>query len=149
MRIPRDRLFIEVAKLFSQRAICGRLKVGCVITKNSRIIATGYNGPLNMDHGYPLVARESSLNDCTCDLSKPCELSIHAEANAIAYAAKYGIPLDGTTLYITHSPCLKCSELIIQAGIHKVVYDQDFRDNKGLLLLKNRYIQIEKYAEQI
>lgn len=148
MRIKREKLFVEIARLFSQRSICGRLKVGCVITKDNRIIASGYNGPLKPNLHNSMVAY-SELDECRCDLNKPCELSIHAEANAIAYCAKYGIPLENTTFYVTHSPCIKCAELIVQAGVSKVIYDKDFRDDKGLLLLNRNNIIVEKYAEQI
>lgn len=129
-RISRDTLYIATASLMSLRGTCKRMKVGCVITsKDNRIIATGYNGSLD--------------KHCTlCDLSKPCTEAIHAEANAIAYAAKKGIPLDGSIIYCTHSPCLKCAELIIQSGIKKVVYSKPYRDQTPKILLESNMVEL-------
>lgn len=139
-RITRDKLYIGVASLFSERSTCGRLNVGCVITKDGRIIASGYNGP-------PKAKIQVENSRCNCDLSQPCQRSIHAEANAIAYSARNGIALEGTTMYSTHSPCLKCSELIIQAGIIRVIYLEQFRDISGLQLLIDNKVETRKYAE--
>lgn len=145
IRITRDKLYTEIAQLFSQRSTCGRLQVGCVITRDGRIIASGYNGPpkFRPPDGRYLV--KGSTEICKCDLEKPCERSIHAEANAISYSARNGIALEGTTMYCTHSPCSKCAELIIQAGIAQVVFVEHFRDEAGLQLLKDNNIQIRKH----
>jgi len=140
MRISRKELYMEIAQLFSKRSTCGRLQVGCAIVRNGRIIASGYNGALPGDR---------NINGCNCDLNKPCEKAVHAEANAIAFAAQNGIKLKGSTIHVTHSPCLKCAELIIQAGIFEVVYKELFRDDKGLLLLKANNIQIGEYVPPI
>lgn len=131
--ITREHLHIEIAKLISQRSGCQRGQVGAVITSvDNRIICTGYNGPL------------PHSGKCTdkCNIDNPCTHSIHAEANAIAFAAKNGITLNGAILYCTTSPCIKCSELIIQSGIWKVVYDQNYRDPAGLELLCKNKIQV-------
>ena len=145
-RITRDKLYTEIAKLFSQRATCGRLQVGCVITRDGRIIASGYNGPPR----GKLLANQARLVDekCHCDLTQPCTQSIHAEANAISFAARNGIALEGTTMYCTHSPCPKCAELIIQSGIEKVIFIEHFRDAEGLQLLITNNVQVAKYEEQ-
>jgi dCMP deaminase len=140
-RITRDKLHTEIAKLFSQRSTCGRLQVGCVITRDGRVIASGYNGPLAP--AYKKVKDSNQM--CKCNLIEPCGISIHAEANAIAYSARNGISLDGTTIYCTHNPCLKCSELIIQAGIIRVVFVEHFRDANGIQLLIANEIEVTKY----
>jgi dCMP deaminase len=137
-RISRDDLYIQVAELFSKRSPCGRLQVGCTITNEGRIIVSGYNGPTKI---------ERSGNICNCDKLKPCNKSIHAEANAISFSAKKGIPLEGSILYTTHSPCLKCAELIVQSGILRVVYKEEFRDKEGLLYLEFNGVKIEKYGK--
>lgn len=112
-RITREQLNMQIAHVVSQRATCGRAKVGAVITTESgRIISTGYNGPLP----------EHSHCDRQCDISKPCTRSVHAEANAIYNAARHGISLQGSELYCTHRPCLKCFEAIVQSGIKTVLY---------------------------
>lgn len=140
MRITREKLYIEIATLFSQRSTCGRLKVGCTLIRDGRIICSGYNGSL----------KSSRMGDiCNCDLNKPCDKSVHAEANAIAFAAKNGIALQGSTLYVTHSPCIKCTELIVQAGIIEVVYKELFRDSSGLLFLKANKVNVTEYEPQV
>lgn len=123
-RITRAALFMGTASLFAQRATCNRLKVGCIITSaDHRIISSGYNGaPKGLPH-------------CDCSEEKPCTAAIHAEANAIAWAARNGVGLLGSTMYCTHTPCIKCSELIIQAGIWLVVYGDEYRLTEGKQLL--------------
>lgn len=135
-RISREKFYAEAAKLVSERGICGRLKVGCVAISDGRIVATGYNGPLG---------GESHCSSGVCDITKPCERAIHAEANLIAFSASSGIPLKGCTLYVTHSPCLKCAELIIQAGIKKVVFLENFRSREGVELLDKHHIEVSLY----
>jgi dCMP deaminase len=124
-RITRDELYLRIAHLIALRGTCQRLQVGCVITsKENRIISTGYNGPLPSD--------EHCLK---CDLTKSCTDAVHAEQNAIAYAAKAGISLEGSTLYLTHNPCITCAKLIIQSGIKVVKYSNLFRDVSGIEIL--------------
>jgi len=120
-RPERTELYLQIAKTIALRGTCKRAKCGVVITKNNRIVSTGYNGPLQ--------------NHCTCDLTQPCERAIHAERNAIAHAAKYGIALEGTIMYSTTAPCKDCAQMIIQAGIIQVYYLNDYRNREGLQLL--------------
>ena len=139
-RLTRDALYLHIAHLISLRGTCQRLQVGCVITSpDHRIISTGYNGPLPSD--------EHCLK---CDLSKSCTDAVHAEANAIAYAAKSGISLNGSTIYLTHNPCVNCAKLIVQSGIKIVKYRNLFRDISGIeILLENQvksyHILLEDY----
>lgn len=155
-RITRDKLYTEIATLFSQRSTCGRLQVGCVITRDGRIIASGYNGPMKpIYHSSLGMMGRSKLQEypgkderCGCNLDEPCTKSIHAEANAISFAARNGIALEGTIMYCTHSPCPKCAELIIQSGIEKVIFVENFRDDEGLQLLITNNVQVAKYEEQ-
>lgn len=135
-RLDRIETNILVATVIAQRASCKRAKVGCVITKNHRIVSTGYNGPL--------------LNtDCTeanCDLKQKCQHAVHAEANAIAAASCQGIPLKGATLYCTHCPCYDCAKLIVQSGISAVVYMNDYKtSNEGFLLLMESPVDIVRF----
>lgn len=126
-RVTRDTLFLSIAKLFALRSTCSRLSVGAVIVKNKRIISSGYNGP---------PAGEPHCNDCTCNPKEPCKRAIHAEANAIKWAMDNNIDLIGGTLYCTHLPCTNCATKIVKSGISKVVYSEDYRDSKGLLILR-------------
>lgn len=125
-RITRHEYFIEIAKLTSKRSICPRKKVGAVLVKDGRIIATGYNGVLpNEEH------EKAQNQDGT-------SATVHAEANLISFCAKEGIPTNGTILYSTLSPCQKCAELVIQSGISEVHYIEEYRDLEGVhTLVKN------------
>ncbi len=118
-RKPLETIFMETAYQFAERSTCGRAKVGAVITKDKRIISSGYNGPLP---GQPHCSEE------ICDLMNHCERSIHAEANAIMFACREGVPIAGGEVYITLSPCKKCAELIILAGLKKVYFSKDYRE---------------------
>lgn len=141
-RISREQVYFKIAKAFSERSSCGRLNVGCVAVMDGRVICTGYNGALKNNRSKH--CSEYDLNKCNCDLSKPCEKSIHAEANLIAFSARNGISLNGSELYITHSPCKKCSELIIQSGIKAVYYLDEFRDTEGISFLSENKVKVLK-----
>lgn len=135
-RISREELYISMAELMAKRSTCGRLNVGCIITRDGRIIATGYNGP---------IKKHKHCNEYNCEKDKPCTISIHAEANAISFAARNGVVLENSVMYITHAPCLKCAELMIQSGIKEVIYKEDFRTTDGIDLLIANTIYIQKY----
>lgn len=139
-RISRGELFMGSAYLAAQRGTCQRAKVGAVIIKNRRIVSLGYNGSLP---GKPHCDEES------CTAGKPCPNSVHAEANAIAFAARDGISIEGTTIYCTLQPCIKCAELIIQSGINHVVYSRPYRCADGLELLRSCGIVVEQLALEI
>ena len=125
-RISRAEYFINSALLVSLRSGCERMAVGAVIVADNRIIATGYNGP----------AKGLSCKIGQCNPQETCTHAIHAEANAIYFSAKMGIPLKDTIIYCTHSPCKKCAEAIIQAGIVRVYYLKEYRSIEGSELLK-------------
>ena len=130
-RPNRSELYLYIAYAIAERGTCPRKKAGAVITSSdNRIISTGYNGP---PKGSP---------SCTCDITNPCERAIHAEANAIYAAAKFGIKLTKAIMYCTDSPCIKCAEAILQSGITEFYYSKLYRDPKGLYLLKENNINI-------
>lgn len=122
-RISNVDLYLGIANLIAKRGRCLRLQVGAVITLDNRIISTGYNGPLK---------NESDCNKDSCDLKSSCTRAVHAEANAIYFAARMGISLKGATIYCTHSPCIDCCEAIVQAGIVEVIFTDEFRDPNPL-----------------
>jgi dCMP deaminase len=136
-RISRELMFMKMARILSERSTCSHLKVGAVLAIDSRVISTGYNGsPSGMPH----------CDDVGCeDENGACIRTVHAEANVIAFAAKHGISTDGSTLYTTHSPCYACAKLIVNAGIKKVVYEDEYRIVKGLTLLKACGIMVCQY----
>lgn len=127
MRISRNGMLMQMAKLAAQRGTCRRRSVGAVIARDGRVLSIGYVGaPAGFPHCTPDI----------CGPDKPCERTIHAEANAIAFAAKEGIRLEDSTLYTTASPCLHCAKLIINSGITTVWYDEEYRDVAPIELLE-------------
>lgn len=133
-RISREQMFSEIAKTVSKRSTCTRKQVGCVLVLENRIIAIGYNGVLP---GRP----ESEGLDAEGNSH-----TVHAEANVIAFCARNGISTFGTSIWVTLQPCEKCAELLIQAGICEVNYLEEYRCDKGIQLLTNNNIKVNKYA---
>ena len=125
-----DKTLLKTAELFAQESSCLRKKVGAVISDSSRPISVGYNGTL-----------PGSKEPCE-DQNETSPHVIHAEQNAISFAAKSGISTNNTTLYVTLSPCNICALLIVQAGIKKVVYREEYRDTTGLEILKGANIEL-------
>ncbi len=131
-QLKLDEVFINIAKEIGSLSHCTRSKVGAVLVKDGNVISFGYNGtPAGMDNGC-------EENNVTKD-----EV-IHAEMNAILKAAKSGNAVDGSTLYLSLSPCQNCCKLIIQSGIKRVVYLEGYRDLKPIEFL-SKFIQVEKY----
>ena len=140
-RVSRDGLCMQIAHLVAQRGTCSRAQVGAIIARGGRILATGYNGP---PAGFPHCTDPDGCSDADRASDLGCVRSVHAEANAIAYAARYGIATDGTDLYCSHLPCVKCAELIINAGIKTVYFGHDYRMKDGWLLLQQAGIAMIK-----
>lgn len=125
-----DKVMLETARLFGNLSYCEKKKVGAVIAKDGRILATGYNGTVS---GFDNTCETYDfLNDKL--VTSP--YVIHAEQNALMFCAKNGIPTDGTTMYITLSPCETCAKLIVQAGIKRVVFLEYYKDLGGLEFLQ-------------
>lgn len=121
---------MNLATDLAQRSHCVKAQVGAVLTKDTRIISIGYNGPPagthNCDEEWPETG-------CPRDSRNSCSLALHAEENAILYATKNGAALEGSTLYITLSPCLPCARLIFSSGIKEVFFKNSYAEYKGLL----------------
>lgn len=127
----KDETLIKIAEIVSTESKCNRAKVGAVIVKNKRIIATGYNG-----------TPSGTCNDCEeNNTTKPSV--IHAEINAILNATTED--LTNSTLYITMSPCETCAAFIKQKGISRVVYSIDYRDTKGIDYLRKEGVFVDRY----
>jgi len=118
-------IFLEIAESISKMSNCVSLNVGCVITKNNRIVSTGYNGTpsgfVNCCDKFPNYDKEKDRAEHSV---WSFDFEIHSEMNAIIAAAKIGIPLDGCTLYCTHSPCHNCLKHIIAVGIKEIYYSK-------------------------
>ncbi len=133
-RISRVRKFCLSVELEALRGSCERNQVGCIAVKDNRVIATGYNGaPKGVPHCTHDLKKE---NDPKYGAYPGCQVAVHAEANLIAFSARHGIALESCDIYCTHSPCLKCAQLIINAGIKKVYYMAEYRIKEGIDLLK-------------
>lgn len=142
MRPSFDEYFLSIADTVSTRSTCKRRNVGCVITKDNRIIATGYNGaPEGFEHCDFCIKQKNNLpHGSSHELCR----AVHAEQNAITQCAKLGIPTEGTTVYITHQPCSICSRLIASSGVNRVVYKNDYPDDISLKILDEAGIPYEK-----
>lgn len=128
-----DQRYLKMAMIWSQNSYCKRRQVGALLVKNKMIISDGYNGTPS---GFENVCEDEN------DQTKPYVL--HAEANAITKVAKSGNSSNNATLYVTSSPCLECSKLIIQAGIRRVVFTESYRLDDGINLLKRAGIEVKQ-----
>lgn len=127
-----DIRYLRMAKIWSENSYCNRRKVGALVVKNKMIISDGYNGTPS---GFENICEDEN------GLTYPYVL--HAEANAITKLARSENNSDGSTLYVTSSPCIECAKLIIQSGIRRVVYCEKYRLADGLDLLEKAGISIE------
>lgn len=141
-----DEYFLEIAKVVAKRSTCDRAHVGAVIAKNKVILSTGYNGaPRGMPHcddvGHEIVEGH-------------CIRTAHAEANAIAQAAKNGTPIEGASIYLTISPCYDCFKMMVNSGIKEVVYGNFYMSRYGasravLTLSKNAGVKITEFKAKL
>lgn len=157
-----DKYYINVAQLCAQNSYAEKLKVGAIIVKDNQIISDGFNGTpsglSNECENRECITNWCHLTKTTPSTDKACTGCyylklrtkpevLHAESNAILKCARYGKATYGSTLYITHSPCIECSKLIIQAGIKRVVYVEPYRKTNGLDLLKRVGIIVEQFKD--
>ena len=128
-----DRRYIEMAQIWAKNSYCTRRQVGALIVKGRMIISDGFNGTPS---GFE--------NICEDEEGKTKPYVLHAEANAITKVAKSNNSSDGATLYVTSSPCVECAKLIIQAGIRRVVYNDEYHKVDGIELLQRAKIEVIK-----
>jgi dCMP deaminase len=131
-----DKRYLKMARIWATNSYCIRRQVGALLVKDKMIISDGYNGtPAGFE------------NKCEDENDVTKSYVLHAEANAITKVAKSNNSSDGSTLYVTTSPCMECSKLIIQAGIKRVVYSEQYRITDGLDLLKRANIELVHLPE--
>lgn len=133
--------YMDTAHRFALLSTAEKLKVGAIIVKDDRIISIGYNG---MPHGWTNVCEDVIADGCGISLKTKDEV-IHAEANAIAKLAKGTESGVGSTLFLTHSPCIQCAKQIYTAGIQEVFYKEEYRDCAGIKFLEKCNIKVTKY----
>lgn len=125
-RLSLDDYFMGIARVVARRSTCLHRQVGAVIVKGKQIVSTGYNGaPSGHPHCLDIgCARQGVPSGQRSELCR----GAHAEQNAINFAARYGISIEGATLYTTHYPCSWCAKSMVNSGIVEVVYDEDYPD---------------------
>ena len=124
-----DDIFMELAINLARRSHCVRAQVGAVLVNDTRIISIGYNGPPAGTHNCDEEFGEAG---CPRDSKGSCSLALHAEQNAILYATKNGANVEGSTLYVTLSPCIACARVIYSMKIRKVLYLNSYAEYKGI-----------------
>ena len=141
MKEKFKQAYMQTAKTFAELSHAKRLKVGCIIVKDDRIISIGYNG---MPAGWSNICEDITEEG----ESKTKPEVLHAESNAIAKLAKSSESGQGATLFVTHSPCLECAKLIYQSGIAMVIYDDLYRNKSGLTFLEKSGLKLEQLQHQ-
>lgn len=138
-----DTYFVEMARLTASRATCPRRRVGAVLVRDHRVLATGYNGSVrgapHCDDVGCLIVRQDGREGCI--------RTVHAELNAILHCALNGVSSAGATLYCTDFPCMWCAKALIQAGIERIVYLSEYPDAHSFSLLQEAKIALFKAVE--
>ena len=143
-------MFIDIAEITAKQSNCVKYKVGAVIVKDNRVIIQGYNGTVA---GFINCSEKFGCCDINMDENRVIHnmwssaFEVHAEMNCISYAARKGISIQDTIMYITHKPCNNCIKHIISSGIKKIIYKKDYIDNNQQEDINEllKFIEIEKY----
>lgn len=150
-RPTRARALMDTAFIWASRSTCDRLHVGSVIHRDGRILAQGYNGaPAGLEHcnhtcdckRLKSIAPAAVHHWSDCAMLQPCTRAVHAEQNAVSFAARWGVGLEGAEAVVTHQPCLSCAQTLINAGITAVTYCHPYRLTDGLDLLEEAGISV-------
>lgn len=129
MKPSYEEIYMELAEKLALRSHCVKAQVGAVLTKDTRIVSLGYNGPPAGTHNCD---QEWPEHGCARDSKGSCSLALHAEQNAILYAVKNNTTIDGSTLYVTLSPCIACARVIFTMGIKKVYFKNSYAEYKKI-----------------
>ncbi len=142
-RLSADEFFMKIAHVVAERSTCTRHNVGAVIVKDKHILTTGYNGAAaGVKDCLELDCLRDELNIESGTRHEICR-AIHAEQNAIIQAALHGTSTSGATLYCTHSPCILCAKMIVNAKIKKVFSSKDYADNSFIKLFQEAGVEFE------
>lgn len=147
-----EDIYMDLAESLAVRSHCVKAQVGAVLTKDTRIISLGYNGPPAGTHNCDEVWPEDG---CARDSKGSCSLALHAEQNAILYASKNGVTIDGSTLFVTLSPCIACARVIYSVGIKKVFFKRSYAQFKGIPndegvdFLRKFGVEVVQYQKEI
>ncbi len=139
-----DTYFMDIAELVSKRSTCLRRSVGAGLVRDSRILATGYNGaPSKLDHCLDVGCMREQLKVPSGERHELCR-GLHAEQNAIIQAALHGVITKGATLYCTNHPCVICAKMIINAGVARIVIRDGYDDKLAAQMLREAGIGVKK-----
>ena len=144
-RLDWNQYFMKIANLVAERSTCSRAKIGAVIVKDKNILSTGYNGaPSGLPHCTDVgcLVYKSITPDGREE--ENCFRTIHAEINAIAQAAKHGSSINNADIYITHSPCIHCLKVLINAGIQNIYYQNEYKLDTIAEMLEQSGVQLHK-----
>jgi len=145
-RPSADRYFMDMAKLVSTRSTCLRRKVGAVIVKDKHVLSTGYNGaPRGVRHCELTGCLRIQMNVPSGTRHELCR-GVHAEQNAVAQAAYFGISVKGAMIYTTTFPCSLCAKILINSGINEIVYDEGYMDDLSKDILSESGIILRHFA---
>jgi dCMP deaminase len=145
-----EEIYMELAEKLALRSHCVKAQVGAVLTKDTRIVSLGYNGPPAGTHNCD---QEWPEHGCARDSKGSCSLALHAEQNAILYAVKNNTTIDGSTLYVTLSPCIACARVIYTMGIKRVYFKNSYAEYKniptdeGVEFLKKFGVEVIRYTK--
>ncbi len=146
MRPSVDEYFMEIASVVAKRSTCLRNQVGAVIVRDKRILATGYNGaPRGLAHCLDIGCIREQNDIPSGERHELCR-AVHAEQNAILQAAIHGVSTENTTIYCTHQPCILCTKMMINAGIKRVVYANQYPDTEALEFLRQASVEVVKFG---
>ena len=149
MKPTFDQIYMDLAEKLAKRSHCVKAQVGAVLTKDTRIVSLGYNGPPAGTHNCDTEWPE---HGCPRDSKGSCSLALHAEQNAILYATKNNVSMEGATLYVTLSPCIACARVIYTIGIKKVFYKNSYAafknlpSDEGVEFLKKFGVDVEQFT---
>jgi dCMP deaminase len=139
-----DSYFMDIARQVARRATCRRRQVGALLVRDTRILATGYNGvPSGIAHCLDRGCLREQRGIPSGENHELCR-GLHAEQNALLQAARHGASIDGASLFCTAQPCILCAKMLINAGIKEIVYDLDYPDELASEMLQEAQIPIRR-----
>lgn len=151
MKPSYEEIYMELAEKLALRSHCVKAQVGAVLTKDTRIVSLGYNGPPAGTHNCDVEWPETG---CPRDSKGSCSLALHAEQNAILYAVKNNTSIEGSVLYVTLSPCIACARVIFTMGIKTVYYKNSYAEYKnipideGVEFLRKFGVEVIRYKDR-
>lgn len=147
MRPSWDEYFMDIAELVRTRSTCLRRKVGAVVVRDNRILTTGYNGaPPGAKHCDEVGCLREKMGIPSGERHELCR-ALHGEQNAVIQAAKYGISIEGATIYTTTYPCVICTKILISSGIRKIVFKEGYPDELSAKFLDESGVEVYQYCK--